>query len=143
MKEFSMLALLAFLHVMIGLALILFVLLQDPKGGAMGVFSGGSSANTFFGSSGASNFLTTTTKWLAVMFAVSCLTLTYMTAKRGGSVMDNYTPAAATPPTTAPGTPPVVPPAPGQEIAPQAAPPATTAPAAPPAAPSTPDKAKH
>lgn len=88
-----MLTLLAFVHVFIGLALILFVLLQDPKGGAMGVFSGGSSANTFFGSSGASNFLTTTTKWLAVLFAVSCLTLTYLTAKRGGSVMDSYVPA--------------------------------------------------
>ena len=84
-----MLTLLAFTHVFIGLALILFVLLQDPKGGAMGVFSGGSSSNSFFGSSGASNFLTSTTKWLAVCFAISCLTLTYYTAKKGGSVMDN------------------------------------------------------
>lgn len=90
-----MLTLLAILHIFIGLALILFVLLQDPKGGAMGVFSGGSSSNSFFGSSGASNFLTTTTKWLAVLFAASCLTLTYLTAKRGGSVMDNYVPPAA------------------------------------------------
>lgn len=88
-----MLTLLAIVHVFIGLALILFVLLQDPKGGAMGVFSGGSSSNTFFGNSGASNFLTTITKWLAVLFAVSCLTLTYMSAKKGGSVMDGYTPA--------------------------------------------------
>jgi preprotein translocase subunit SecG len=95
-----MLTLLAFVHVFIGLTLILFVLLQDSKGGAMGVFSGGSSANSFFGSSGASNFLTTTTKWLAVLFAASCLTLTYLTAKRGGSVMDSYVPTA--PPVTAP-----------------------------------------
>lgn len=117
-----MLTLLACVHVLIGLALILFVLLQDPKGGAMGVFSGGSSANTFFGSSGASNFLTTTTKWLATLFAISCLVLTYYTAKRGGSVMDNYTPPPAAPgaapgavpgakPEAAPVTPPVPPPA--------------------------------
>ncbi len=95
-----MLTLLAVVHILIGLGLVLFVLLQDPKGGAMGVFSGGSSSNTFFGSSGATNFLTTTTKWLAVLFAASCLGLTYMTAKRSGSsVMDSYTapPAATTP----------------------------------------------
>ena len=77
-----MLTLLASLHILIGLCLILFVLLQDPKGGAMGVFSGGGSSNTFFGSSGASNFLTTTTKWLAVLFAASCLTLTYITPRQ-------------------------------------------------------------
>lgn len=89
-----MLTFLAIVHVILALGLILFVLLQDPKGGAMGVFSGGSSSNSFFGASGASNFLTTTTKWLATLFAVSCLGLTYLTAKRGDSVMDTYVPSA-------------------------------------------------
>lgn len=123
-----MLTLLAVVHLLIGLCLILFVLLQDPKGGAMGVFSGGSSANSFFGSSGASNFLTTTTKWLAVLFAASCLTLTYITAKKGGSVMDSL------PATTAPQTPPTnIPPgAPVESAAPKAgtvaAPPVETKP---------------
>ena len=108
-----MLTLLASLHVLLGLSLILFVLLQDPKGGAMGVFSGGSSSNSFFGSSGASNFLTTTTKWIATFFAVSCLGLTYICAKRSGSsVMDNL-PAGATPPSPAtPATPDAATPAP-------------------------------
>ena len=100
-----MLTLLAYLHILIGLGLVLFVLLQDPKGGAMGVFSGGSSANSFFGASGASNFLTTTTKWLAIMFAASCLGLTYMTAKRGNSVMDTYTPPPGGAAPAVPGTP--------------------------------------
>ena len=90
-----MLTVLAIVHIFLALGLILFVLLQDPKGGAMGVFSGGSSANTFFGASGASNFLTSTTKWLAIFFAASCLGLTYITAKRAGSVMDSYAPPAA------------------------------------------------
>ena len=102
-----MLTLLAILHIFIAVALIMFVLLQDPKGGAMGVFSGGSSSSSFFGSTGASNFLTTTTRWLAVAFAASCLTLTYITAKKGGSVMDGFvpppTPQSATP-AAAPGT---------------------------------------
>lgn len=97
-----MLTLLAVVHVLIGILLVLFVLLQDPKGGAMGVFSGGSSSNSFFGSSGASNFLTTTTKWLAVLFAASCLVLTYTTAHRGDSVMDGYTAPAVN---TAPAVP--------------------------------------
>lgn len=103
-----MLTFLAVIHILIGLGLVLFVLLQDPKGGAMGVFSGGSSSNTFFGASGATNFLTTTTKWLAVLFAATCLGLTYMTAKRSGSsVMDEYkNPPAATTPAETPAAPP-------------------------------------
>lgn len=99
-----MLTLLSIVHVLIGLGLVLFVLLQDPKGGAMGVFSGGSSSSSFFGASGASNFLTTTTKWLAIAFAISCLTLTYVTSRKGSSVMDTYTPAPAAPTESAPAT---------------------------------------
>lgn len=94
------LTMLSVVHILIGLGLILFVLLQDPKGGAMGVFGGGSSSNSFFGASGASNFLTTTTKWLAIAFAISCLTLTYVTSRKGGSVMDTYTPPPVQPQTT-------------------------------------------
>jgi len=98
-----MLTLLTVSHLAIGIALVLFVLLQDPKGGAMGVFSGGSSSNSFFGASGASNFLTSTTKWLAIFFAVTSLTLTYMTAKKSTSVMDDFSaPAASTPPEALP-----------------------------------------
>lgn len=100
----------ATVHIFLAIGLVVFVLLQDPKGGALGVFSGGSSANSFFGSSGASNFLTTTTRWIAILFAFSCLGLTYMTARRGGSVMDGFTaPPAAVPATEqqpqTPGTP--------------------------------------
>ncbi len=93
-----MLTLITVAHLVIGISLVLFVLLQDPKGGAMGVFSGGSSANSFFGASGASNFLTTTTRWLAILFAISSLGLTYLTAKRGASVMDDLPGATSTVP---------------------------------------------
>lgn len=91
------LTLLSIVHVLIGIGLIMFVLLQDPKGGAMGVFGGGSSSNSFFGASGASNFLTTTTRWLAIAFAASCLALTYVTSRKGGSVMDTYVPPPVQP----------------------------------------------
>ena len=87
-----MLTFLAIVHVLIGIALIAFVLLQDPKGGAAGVFGGGSSSNSFFGASGASNFLSTGTKWLAVMFACTCLILTVMTSKRPTSVLGHLLP---------------------------------------------------
>ena len=126
-----MLTLLASVHVLIGLSLVLFVLLQDPKGGAMGVFSGGSSSNTFFGSSGASNFLTSTTKWLAVLFAASCLVLTYVCAKKNGSVMDNL-PASATVPARPADVPP---PSPATPATPDATAPAT--------APVTPTETTH
>ena len=125
-----MLTLLAYVHILIGLGLVLFVLLQDPKGGAMGVFSGGSSSNSFFGASGASNFLTSTTKWLAILFAASCLGLTFLTAKRSGSVMDTYTPP---PGAAAPGAAPSAPAVPGTPAAVDPA-----APAAKPIAPATP-----
>lgn len=90
-----MMTILATIHILLAIALVCFVLLQDPKGGALGVFSGGSSSNSFFGSSGASNFLTTTTRWVAILFAVSCLGLTYMTSRKGSSVMDQYMPPPA------------------------------------------------
>jgi preprotein translocase subunit SecG len=98
-----MLTFLAIVHVLIGFSLIFFVLLQDPKGGAMGVFSGGSSSNSFFGTSGASNFLTKATQWIAVLFAASCFGLSVYHARGGKSVMDDYVPPVSKP--AAPSTP--------------------------------------
>lgn len=86
-----MLTLLAILHVVIGVGLVIFVLLQDPKGGgAGGMFGGGGSSSSVFGATGAGNFLTATTKWFAILFAVSCLALTCVstTNQKKGSVLD-------------------------------------------------------
>lgn len=98
-----MLVLISVVHVIVALGLVVFVLLQDPKGGAMGIFGGGTS-NSLFGATGAGNFLTTLTKWLAVIFAASCLLLTYLTSKKNTSILDNFTPPpannAVAPPTT-------------------------------------------
>ena len=85
-----MLTFVAIVHVIIALGLVLFVLLQDPKGGAAGVFGGGGGgSNSLFGSTGAGNFLTATTKWLAILFAITCVTLTYLTSHKTSSVMDD------------------------------------------------------
>ena len=84
-----MMTFLAIFHVIVAIGLIAFVLLQDPKGGAAGVFGGGGGgSNTLFGATGAGNFLTTGTKWLAIIFAVSCVTLAYVTTESNKSVMD-------------------------------------------------------
>lgn len=124
-----MLTFLAIVHVFIGLALVAFVLLQDPKDGASGIFGGGSSSKSFFGASGASNFLSTATKWLAVMFACSCLLLTAITTKHATSVMDDGTMA----PLAAPGAPAAAPTE--QQNA--------TPPAGVPATPATPDSKEN
>jgi preprotein translocase subunit SecG len=127
-----MLTFLAILHVIIGLCLIVFVLLQDPKDGAAGIFGGGSSSKSFFGSTGASDFLSTATKWLAVLFAGSCLLLTAITTKHSTSVMDEGTIAPA-----APANAPLA-----QPNAPEAKPTEEQKTPAP-ATPATPDSDKH
>jgi murein DD-endopeptidase MepM/ murein hydrolase activator NlpD len=72
----------------------------------MGAFTGGSSSNSFFGASGASNFLTKTTRWFAVLFAVSCFWLSIYNSQSSKSVMDSYTPSASAPQApAAPGSP--------------------------------------
>jgi preprotein translocase subunit SecG len=86
----SGLTLLAMFHVFVAFLLIAFVLLQDPKGGgAAGVFGGGGGSNSLFGASGAASFLSTLTKWAAIIFAVTSVATTYITSSKSGSVMDD------------------------------------------------------
>ena len=85
----SGLTLLAIFHVFVAFVLIAFVLLQDPKGGgAAGVFGGGGGSSSLFGASGAASFLSTLTKWAAIIFAVTSVATTYITSSKTGSVMD-------------------------------------------------------
>jgi preprotein translocase subunit SecG len=106
-----MITFLTVIHIVVALVLIFFVLLQDPKGGgAMGVFGGGGS-NTLFGSTGANNFFTQVTKGAAILFAVLCVTLTYLISHQQSSVLDGV-PAAPPPAKMAPDTVPPAEPAP-------------------------------
>lgn len=90
-----MMTFLAIVHVLLALGVIFFVLLQDPKGGAMGVFGTGGGSNSFFGSTGATSFLNKATRWIAIFFAGSCLLLAYLTAhNKNTSVLDNFVPPA-------------------------------------------------
>ncbi len=91
----------ATIHIIASVVMIVFILLQDPKGGAMGMFGGGSSS--LFGSTGANQFLLKVTKWTAVVFACTSIYLAALSSQKGPSVLDQYTPEAtqSTPPATA------------------------------------------
>lgn len=72
-----MVSVLAVLHVLVCIFLILLIMIQDPKGGSSGLFSGGS--NSIIGSSGSADFLTKLTRYTAIAFGVLCIALTIAT----------------------------------------------------------------
>ncbi len=74
------------IHVVVCLALIMIVLLQQGKGADMGAAFGGSS-QAVFGGAGASSFLSKVTTAAAVIFMVTCLLLATM-GKGKESIMD-------------------------------------------------------
>jgi len=69
-------------YVLIALALIGLVLIQQGKGADMGASFGAGSSATVFGSGGSGNFLTSATTYLAVGFFVISLILGNLTANR-------------------------------------------------------------
>jgi len=74
-------------HLIACIALILIVLFQTGKGASLGAAFGGST-QTVFGASGSAGFLEKITTAVAVIFMVTSLSLTYISARRGGeSVM--------------------------------------------------------
>ncbi|MCC7405194.1 MAG: preprotein translocase subunit SecG [Bdellovibrionales bacterium] len=123
-----MLTFVTIIHLFIALVLIVFVLLQDSKGGgAAGVFGGGGGSNTLFGATGGADFLTKVTRYTAIGFAITSLLLAYWTSKPQTSLMDDYVPPAAT--ESAPAAAPTE--AAPAETAPVNSAPATPAPAEP------------
>lgn len=84
----------AVFHLIFIFALIGLVLIQDSKGGALGAFGGGGGSSSVFGASGGANFLVKATTVVAILFAITCLTLTYETSHKKGSVVDSMVPAA-------------------------------------------------
>ncbi len=79
----------ATIHVIASVILVVFVLLQNPKGGGTGILGGQSGSKNVFSSTGASNFLVTVTKWSAVVFALTSIQLAYMNSKKDSSVILN------------------------------------------------------
>jgi preprotein translocase subunit SecG len=79
------------IHVVICLALIIVILLQQGKGAEIGAVFGGSS-QTVFGASGAGNALTKTTWAMAAIFFATSIFLAYASTRRfTGSIFGSGT----------------------------------------------------
>jgi preprotein translocase subunit SecG len=89
------------LHLVVAVTLVVLILLQDSKGGGvLGV--GGGGANSLLGATGAQTLFAKMTRWVAIVFAITCLYLTYSTSKSAKSVIDGTVIPSAT--TTLPAT---------------------------------------
>lgn len=69
-------------HLIIALAIIGLILLQQGKGADMGASFGAGGSQTLFGSDGGGNVLTKATAWLVVLFFVSSFSLALIVNKR-------------------------------------------------------------
>lgn len=70
------------MQIIAALLIIILVLIQQGSGSDMGPALGSASAGSLFGSSGSANFLSRTTAFLAILFFVSTLVLTYLSSKK-------------------------------------------------------------
>ena len=68
-------------HVVVAVALIALVLLQQGKGADAGAAFGSGASATMFGSQGSASFLSRTTAILATMFFLTSLTLAYLSTQ--------------------------------------------------------------
>ncbi len=82
------------IHVITALVLISLVLLQDSKGGGVGGAFGGGTSNSVLGATGATTLAQKMTRWAAIIFAITSITLTAL-SRKPKSVVDNL-PATAT-----------------------------------------------
>lgn len=86
------------IYLLVALALIGLVLVQQGKGADMGASFGAGASNTVFGSSGSGNFLTKTTSILAVAFFIISLALSNLSnsANNSKSTFENIETATQT-----------------------------------------------
>lgn len=89
------------IHIIVALVLIVLVLIQDSKSnGALGMGGGSSGSNSLLGATGAQTLAGKMTVWAAVIFAVTCLTLSVITSTGTKSVVDSLPLPAPTAPAT-------------------------------------------
>lgn len=69
-------------HVLVSLGLIGLILIQQGKGAEAGASFGGGASQTVFGSQGSGNFLTKTTKYLAIIFFATSVSLAVIAKQR-------------------------------------------------------------
>lgn len=128
-------------YVLVAIAMIGLILMQRGSGAAAGSGFGGGASATVFGARGASNFLSKSTKWLAITFFVISMGMAMYASNSANRARTVGAPdlgvmgevPAAQPAPQVPGA--QVPSAPAQPAATVPAAPATPAPAASPPAP--------
>lgn len=77
-------------HILVSLALVGLVLLQQGKGAEAGASFGGGASQTVFGSQGSGNFLTKSTSYLAVVFFVTSISLAMIAKEKASVNVDPY-----------------------------------------------------
>ncbi len=111
------------LHIFVAIALIVLVLIQDSKSdGALGMGGSSGGSNSLLGATGAQSLAGKMTVWSAILFAITCLSLSVMTASKQKSVVDSL--PLPTAPVSAPATTETTAPAAADQAAPAAAEPA-------------------
>lgn len=91
-------------HVLVSLAIIGLVLIQQGKGADAGASFGGGASQTVFGAAGSATFLTRTTKWLAIIFFLTSLSLAWVAREKVEAQNDALVPAALAPAADTTGT---------------------------------------
>jgi preprotein translocase subunit SecG len=76
-----MITLVVIVHVIVCIALVIIVLLQAGRGAEIGAAFGGAS-QTIFGSSGSGGFMSKLTTGAAIIFMLTCLSLSYFASHR-------------------------------------------------------------
>jgi preprotein translocase subunit SecG len=104
----------AIIHILVAVILIALVLVQDSKSGSLGGAFGGGGSNSVLGATGAATLAQKLTRWAAIFFAATSITLTFFATRSHKSVMEGVVvtppapvsapavPAAETPSTAAP-----------------------------------------
>lgn len=80
--------LIVIVHIVIAVAIIALVLLQQGKGADAGASFGGGASQTVFGSAGSGNFLTRSTSVLATLFFVTSFSLAYFAKEKATGLSD-------------------------------------------------------
>jgi preprotein translocase subunit SecG len=75
-------------HLIIALAIIGLIMLQQGKGADMGASFGAGGSQTLFGSEGGGNALTTATAWLVFLFFASSFSLALLANQKSAVVDD-------------------------------------------------------
>lgn len=85
----------AVLHIFVALVLIALVLVQDTKSGSLGGAFGGGGSSSLLGATGATTLAQKATRWAAVVFAITCISLTMYSTRQSDSVIDGALPIPA------------------------------------------------